>query len=562
MKSRNSAAKPPYPGIRPFAQEDRPFFCGRRAQTDEVVGRLKQHHFSAVIGGSGSGKSSLVRAGVIPDLYGQAIPERGDFWRVVEMSPRDAPLDNLVAALEDVLEPIVDPGQRERRRQRIETNLLEQLSFSHFFDEFRGRLKLDPGLPPELREYANLLVLVDQFEEIFASENAGSIAAQHLVRIIVDAERRKTPGIYVILTMRSEDLHRCAAYLDLPGVLNKAAYLTRRLDEEEIAMAIIRPAQLFCRRHGWLPRGVDRYDDPRPFELPVLRRLLDNVSAINHEPDHLPLLQHTLLLLWRTAVGRRAPARGGDGFTIGLEELAAALGFDSTRAFLEHERRQQPADKAWLLRRALDHAADRRYRGLRPNEQRIAEQMFRLLAHLDNEGQYKRDLTTPEAVRAVAGIAGKNEVDHIIKVFSRPDPFIRRVHPSAPIDVSHEAFIRNWQQFRAWLDDERRAVEGLQTVYRSYADRWAALAATRRPHRWLRYWFGKRLNRDRLNDSKPWAAERSRNDAWLGRYLPGLKDTFGALPSVVTPAEINHRLRRFRNWSRVPFARSGQCSCS
>jgi hypothetical protein len=549
----------PYPGIRPFTQAERKYFFGRQAQIGEIVERLTAHHFSAVIGGSGCGKSSLVRAGVIPELESMAIPERGDFWRVATMTPGDAPLESLVTALESILDAAASPAQSTERRRAIEANLLENLDLAAFLDEFRDDIALESGLPKEMLRHVNLLLLVDQFEEIFRESNADSSAARQLVRMIVNAERQKAPGIYVVMTMRSEDIHRCAAFLDLPDILNKAAYLTRRLDEEELAEAIIRPAQLACWRAGCLKRRADDGEmDLRPFTLPVLRELLDATASMKSDPDHLPLLQHTLLMLWLSTTKRwqaEGLITGAEGeVEITGEDLADALGMSTGEEALASDHAGRAMSDP-LLGQALDHAAKGIHDGLNQDSKAIAEELFRHLAHQDSQGQFKREFTD---LATIATVTDRDEaaVQHVVDAFSAPYPFIRRT-ATGRIDVAHEAFIRNWEKCKEWLADERQMVSGVSSIYREAVERRSKL---RPAFSWVPQsliWTIKGLSKEQVRASADWAKLRAGNTAWMRRYLPELKRKFGVLPGDPGVRDVNRQMNQFRRFSlwgnRWPF---------
>src|SRR5262245_10753971 len=96
MDGRN--LKNPYPGLRPFEQDDSDFFFGRDTPTEELLCRLGSSGVLAVVGSSGSGKSSLVRAGLIPGLYGDLLAA-GSHWRVAIFRPGNDP----IAAMADEL---------------------------------------------------------------------------------------------------------------------------------------------------------------------------------------------------------------------------------------------------------------------------------------------------------------------------------------------------------------------------------------------------------------------------------------------------------------------------
>src|SRR5215510_4664959 len=91
----------PFPGLRPFEAEEEHLFFGREGQSDEILRRLRQYRFLAVVGSSGSGKSSLIRAGLQPYVYGGFLADGGSHWRIAIFRPGDNPIGNLAAALND-----------------------------------------------------------------------------------------------------------------------------------------------------------------------------------------------------------------------------------------------------------------------------------------------------------------------------------------------------------------------------------------------------------------------------------------------------------------------------
>src|SRR5882724_13539758 len=89
----------PFPGLRPFESSEAHLFFGRESQIDGLLARLQHHRFVALLGSSGSGKSSLVRAGLLPTLYGGMMMRAGSSWRVALMRPGNDPIGNLASAL-------------------------------------------------------------------------------------------------------------------------------------------------------------------------------------------------------------------------------------------------------------------------------------------------------------------------------------------------------------------------------------------------------------------------------------------------------------------------------
>ena len=89
----------PFPGLRPFETDEYHLFFGREGQSDELIKRLSVTRFLAVVGTSGSGKSSLIRAGLLPALHGGLMPGAGSSWRVALIRPGHDPIGNLAHEL-------------------------------------------------------------------------------------------------------------------------------------------------------------------------------------------------------------------------------------------------------------------------------------------------------------------------------------------------------------------------------------------------------------------------------------------------------------------------------
>src|SRR6185369_10881362 len=140
----------PFVGLRPFKSDEGLLFFGRREQTLELLQQLQQSRFLSIVGSSGCGKSSLIRAGLIPKLQAGFLVEQRDQWRVATAKPGDAPVDNLAQALVEAFPEGSDtPTLAEAIRMSCTQAVIEFLT---------ARLKASD---------ANLLLLIDQFEELF-----------------------------------------------------------------------------------------------------------------------------------------------------------------------------------------------------------------------------------------------------------------------------------------------------------------------------------------------------------------------------------------------------------
>ncbi len=465
----------PYPGLRPFLDHEAALLLGRGRQVREVIARLRETRFVAVIGGSGSGKSSLIRAGVVPDLRGFAIPDAGDYWIPVVCTPgttvqpaagvpttlvAQTPITRLAWKFSQLLEAPAasketgDAGDAATaRRAEIAAVFRQGAGFSRLVDNYFDEL---PALGPA-REGARFLFVIDQFEELFHPNNRGCADARSLIEAVIDHFFNPNPRCFVILTMRSEHLADCAGFLELPDAINKSSYLVRRLDDAELREAIVGPAKVFLRlqRRG-APAG-SRLPDDIGFDEPVIRRLLADVASITSDADHLPLLQHVLARIWEAACARNASDAA-------LQLPAQIVWSDLERAVDPRAARatgwltaQEPVN---TLRSSLENWAEAVYRERTPPQQALIDQVLRQLAFKDpNNGQYSQQRFDVDDPLLFAGVAqprqllrellGHGYLDSVNYMFwDKENP--ERVS----LKVSHESFIRGWAHFRALVDAE------------------------------------------------------------------------------------------------------------
>ena len=401
----------PYPGLRPFEADEADLFFGREQHVDALLTRLSSSHFVAVVGESGAGKSSLVRAGLLPALQAGFVVEAGSDWRVTVMRPGGSPL----AALADAL---LEPGvlTDEGGSPRPEFALAELR---------RGPL----GLVQLVRDaylgsHCNLLVVVDQFEEVFryCREPAQKDQADVFVELLLRATEQREVPIFIVLTMRSDFVGDCARFRGLPERLNDNQYLTPRLTREQIAAAIREPARV-C-------GGVV---DPA---------LVDELcNAIGDNPDQLPLLQHLLMRVWDRAGERSKPPRlTGD--------LVAMLGG---------------------LYAALNHHAQLVYDSLRDDQKAVARALFK---RLTDPLSMRRDLRRDALVSDVAAVASA-DVPAVIAVadtFRAAGRHMLMPPPATPLDaesrldISHESLIRQWVTLDEWAREESASAREFQRL--------------------------------------------------------------------------------------------------
>ncbi|MGV9365634.1 nSTAND1 domain-containing NTPase [Amycolatopsis sp. NPDC003731] len=399
----------PFPGLRAFTPHDAPIYFGRGRETDELLARLAESRFLAVVGASGSGKSSLVGAGLLPRLAAGALPGVPDWllpvhdpatnqWNGLRFTPGELG-DNPFLALAVKLAPLVAGVPRELAAdlERAPDRLA-----GHLGRALVGR-----------REGSAALIFVDQFEELFAT-----VAEPHVEPFIALLEEiSAAPNARVVLTMRSDFYHRCVAVPALAGLLERGQFPLSAPGGTLFEM-IMRPAER---------AGMD-------FEEGLAGRILDDTGR---DPGALPLLAYTLDELYRTR---------GDTSTLShaaYQRLGGVRGAIGTRA-----------EDVFLNR--LDEATRATF-----------SQVFRELVEIDELGLLARRRV------GLAQVAVDEPTRRFVDVFTEARLLVRSGEPGrAPIVfVAHEALFGSWTRLREWIEliqDDLRLLRRVRAAAREW----------------------------------------------------------------------------------------------
>jgi internalin A len=456
----------PFPGLRSFQPDETHLFFGREDQIDNLLRRLRNRRFLAVVGTSGSGKSSLVRAGLLPALYSGYMAQAGSQWRVAILRPGNNPIAELAKALNHP--DVFGSGGKNAAIQRIITETVLQ----------RGALGLVEAVQQaRMSDTENLLIVVDQFEELFRYkrnpliENSADQAAA-FVKLILEAIEQTALPIYVVLTMRSDFLGDCAQFRDLPDVLNDSQYLIPRLTRDQMRMVIEAPIKV---GNGEIA--------PR-----LVGRLLNDVGD---NPDQLPILQHALMRTWDYWM-----ANHQRGEVIDVQHYEA-IG---------------------RMAKALSNHADEIYQELSTQNQRVTEILFRCLTEKGQDGRgIRRLVPLEEAYAVIAGIceeeASLESLKVVIQEFRVPGrsflmpPANEILADTSVLDLSHESLIRVWERLQAWVDQEAESAR----TYLRLVDR--ALQFNQGE-------IDQPLAGVELENASRWLIREKISAAWAQRYSP------------------------------------------
>ena len=451
----------PFPGLRTFKTWESHLFFGREIQSEDVIIALTSKRFVAVTGTSGSGKSSLIYAGVIPMLQGGILENTGSSWNVVSFRPGSNSIHNLAIAITKGLYSADDPGINETITElvlrRSSLGLVEAIKQSG------------------ISKKENILIYLDQFEELFTygknSKDQSSINdSEAFVKLLVEAINQDEIPIFIALTLRTEFIGNCTQYQELTNLINESNYLIPQMTRDNYELAINGPVAV---------AGAT-------IEPQLVNQLLND---INYSSGVLPLLQYTLMLLWNSWVNNNnmnSPVSMKDYESIGkLEE-------------------------------ALSKNANRVYSDLSNENKRICERLFNTLSDksIDNN-----EICIPVKIEEIAEIAGASidQVIEVVEVFRHPAiAFLvtskkEELDKESFVEISHECLVRLWDKLQDWIEEEAASIK----MYKFLAESSEIFQATRTGL----------LNQPELQQALNWQKKENPVLAWAKRHNPAFERT-------------------------------------
>ncbi len=407
--------KPPFKGLQHFDEADAALFFGREMLTDKIIARLqdsispgtdRDNFLALIVGASGSGKSSLVRAGMIPAI------KESENWPVHVITPGDHPLLALANNLAQDAKKDYNVLIREMLDDPKGLHQIVCDMISNGAGELGGMADISPQ-PPSPPAPSHVLLVVDQFEEVFTLCRDEIERRAFIDNLLTAASPNFAGPTLVVIVLRADFYGHCGGYANLREALANSQEFIGPMTQEELQRAIEEPA----RQGDW------------EFEPGLVDMLLQEVGD---EPGALPLLSHALLETWKRRRGRMMTFTG----------YAESGG----------------------IRGAIAKTAEWVYWRMSPEEQTITRNLFLRLTEL-GEGTDEGGMPSPDTRRRVLLTELMPDIENAPEARAATEEVLQTLVDARLItaaeetaEVAHEALIREWPTLREWLNEDR---EGL-----------------------------------------------------------------------------------------------------
>lgn len=518
----------PYTGLRSFTEEESLYFKGREEHIEQATEQLQRNKFLMLTGASGDGKSSLVYAGIVPNARAGFLKSRYTQWNMADFRPERTPFKNLCRSLAKQL-GIANENTVEAELQHGFSALVDLYKNSKCFidvDAVAWRNANDAEKAVLKRSAANLIIIVDQFEEFFTNpENyhhgIPSRDSNLVLNILLETARialDEDLPIYIVFTMRSDYIGQCAAFRSLPEYIGFSQFFVPRLNRSQLQQVIEEPATLSGNR--------------------ISRRLTERlIHDIAEGVDQLPILQHALNQIWHAAnMGKEEMDLIHYAMVGGMS--STELPDDQVEKFAQWFNSLTTKVKEFYsepnLQNVLDTHANKlyesaaeKYRSTTDKElsdedaKRIIKGTFTCLTKIDQSRAVRNRMTLVEITSVIGDPKfGTKEVAALLHIFREPGntfirPFIldesetQELTDDDVLDITHESLIRNWQYLEEWAEEEFNNYT-ISLDFEQQLKRWvesgksSAFLLSIGPLTYFEDWFNK---------VKP-------NAFWIARYLP------------------------------------------
>jgi energy-coupling factor transporter ATP-binding protein EcfA2 len=525
----------PYPGLRPFNEEEAIYFKGRDLHIRQITKQLEERKIIMITGASGDGKSSLVYAGLIPNARAGFFHAEYNNWVFIDFKPERNPLKNIAQSL--ALQLDLDLTEIEEKLQFGFSSLVDIYKSSKYFIDKNGQewKNANEKTKKELRNNAgNLFILADQFEEFFTnnenfSSGVPSINAYTAVNLLLETANialYENLPIYIVFTMRSDFISQCVAFKGLPEIIGYSQFFVPRLKRNEIKQVIEEPALLSGGK--------------------ISNRLTEVlINELRDGFDQLPVLQHALNQLWELAGNGEqeldlihlAKLAGMRASFLNTEDKAE---FDNWFKELTHSRKayfEKPtlnnilnAHADMLYETAYNYFTDQvnwaQKNISKEDAKLILKVVFQSLTKIDDGRAVRNRMSLKE----ITHIINREDISYdivcgVLNIFRLPDstfirPFInledldtQYIPADTILDITHEALIRNWQLLKSWEIEEENNLNDFKE-FKVQLNRWTS---NNKSKEFL-------LASGTLNYFEKWFSRCNLNPYWISKYDVSKKD--------------------------------------
>ncbi|MPR35322.1 NACHT and WD repeat domain-containing protein [Salmonirosea aquatica] len=391
----------PFPGLRSFESQDSDLFFGRENHIRELRNKLSATRFLAIVASSGSGKSSLIKAGLVPSLKREKLSgTASEDWNIILFKPGAAPIRSLAQALRKNVSGSESGFEGLEAELRAGASPVHELMLRTFPDR-------------------STLLVIDQFEEVFryGSTDENSETAQ-LIGAIMEMVRQPDSPVYVVLTMRSDYLDNCTNYEGFTEMINRGYYLLPKMNPGEIRQAIVLPIEA---------RGATITSE-------LTNRLIGEIGS---SYDSLPILQHALMRTWDYWENQHTPQP-----------------IDKTHY-----------EAIGTMQEAISRHAEEIYHALPDAKSQLAtEKLFKSLIELaPGDIGVMRPMRLRKIMR-VTGLSEELLTDVINRLRQQGVSFLtpsytQKIDQESFIDISLEKIMILWDRLRGWISEETESAK-------------------------------------------------------------------------------------------------------
>jgi len=453
----NETISQPYPGLRPFNTHEKEIYCGRSKQIDTLKQKLMKNKLIAIVGPSGSGKSSLINAGLIPEV-------EKDAFTIIAVRPKNTPLQSLAESLYDCFRWECD------QKQITPESIKEMLEHS-----FLGLIEFFKSI--ELSDNHKTLIIIDQFEEIlrYVPQPDGNSEASAFVYVLEKTIMTASLPLYFVISIRSDNIGDCMKFFDLSEMVTHNIFLIPKLYPREYREIIKGPL------------SHESFKDITVMKPELVNRI---ISDLSNKQDQLPILQHALWLMWHQQ-------QNNDTIVFDIQRYSDIGG----------------------LKFCINKNADAIFNGLKDNQKIIAEKIFKSLINADrNREDTRRPMVDIDAIACELEMFSIEDISEVITFFCNEQCYflkteIKKNSRSTKkgndffryVEISHECIIRQWHRLNQWWEEEIEAIK----IFELLLDR---VSENRKKNGFVR------LDDYNLDKANNWIQDNKPNRYWARRY--------------------------------------------